>query len=213
MFKANRNIFQNFEAGILAYFKNDPKLNNSEFPAIHSIKSRIKSDKSLKRKLIAKQRNGIILSPENIFQEITDLCGIRILHIHQSQFLEIHNSIQKQLDSGDWILVEEPKAYTWDIDAIAFFKSLGIKPTQKDTLYTSTHFVIRPNNKSPVTAEIQIRTLFEEIWGEIDHFLNYPEQTRKMACKEQLRVLAKFVSTGSRLVDSIFYAAGKSFKV
>ena len=46
--------------------------------------------------------------------------------------------------------------------------------------------------------------LFEEIWGEIDHTINYPYPTEIVACKEQLRVLAKLVSTGTRLADSIF---------
>jgi putative GTP pyrophosphokinase len=58
-----------------------------------------------------------------------------------------------------------------------------------------------------VTCEIQVRTLFEEIWGEIDHTLNYPDTTASVACKEQLRVLAKLASTGTRLADAIFTVA------
>lgn len=59
------------------------------------------------------------------------------------------------------------------------------------------------NDRSFVCCEIQVRTLFEEIWGEIDHSINYPHPTQSVACKEQLRVLAKFISTGTRLADSI----------
>jgi len=46
--------------------------------------------------------------------------------------------------------------------------------------------------------------LFEEVWGEVDHVLNYPQETLIVACREQLRVLAKVVGAGTRLVDSIF---------
>ena len=46
--------------------------------------------------------------------------------------------------------------------------------------------------------------MFEEIWGEIAHSINYPHPTESVACKEQLKVLAKFISTGTRLADSIF---------
>ena len=82
---------------------------------------------------------------------------------------------------------------------------MGIKTEVKDTYYTSVHYVVKPNNaKSDVTCEIQVRTLFEEIWGEIDHTINYPHATNSIACKEQIRVLAKLVSTGTRLADSIF---------
>lgn len=64
---------------------------------------------------------------------------------------------------------------------------------------------MKPNNaKSDVTCETQVRTLFEEIWGEIDHTINYPHATNSIACKEQIRVLAKLVSTGTRLAGSIF---------
>jgi ppGpp synthetase/RelA/SpoT-type nucleotidyltranferase len=75
----------------------------------------------------------------------------------------------------------------------------------KDTFYTSIHYLVKPNNPNAVVCcEIQVRTLFEEIWGEIDHTINYPFQTESIACKEQLRVLSKLVSTGTRLADSIF---------
>lgn len=55
-----------------------------------------------------------------------------------------------------------------------------------------------------LSCEIQIRTLFEEIWGEIDHELNYPNPTESSVCREQLRVLAKVVGAGSRLVSAIY---------
>ena len=68
-----------------------------------------------------------------------------------------------------------------------------------------TIYIVKPNNsKSDITCEIQVRTLFEEIWGEIDHTINYPHETESIACREQIRVLAKLVSTGTRLADSIF---------
>lgn len=70
--------------------------------------------------------------------------------------------------------------------------------------YRSVHYVVKPNNPNPTCCEIQVRTLFEEIWGEIDHNINYPHKTDDIACKEQLRVLSKLVSTGTRLADSIF---------
>lgn len=105
----------------------------------------------------------------------------------------------------DWKLVESPKAYTWEKESQQFFEDLGIQAEVKDTYYTSVHYVVKPNNtKSDVTCEIQVRTLFEEIWGEIDHTINYPHATKSIACKEQIRVLAKLVSTGTRLADSIF---------
>jgi len=160
----------------------------------------------LRDKLKRKQEKGEIMTVETLFNKITDLNGIRLLHLHQQQFPTIHNEIKKQIeDIGEWVFVEEPKAYTWEPESKSFFEELGIKAEVKDTFYTSVHYVIKPNNeRNSVSCEIQIRTLFEEIWGEIDHMLNYPHPTKSIACKEQIRVLSKLVSTGTRLADSIF---------
>jgi putative GTP pyrophosphokinase len=40
--------------------------------------------------------------------------------------------------------------------------------------------------------------------GEVDHMLNYPTPTNIFTSSEQLKVLAKIVSAGSRSVDSLF---------
>ena len=48
-----------------------------------------------------------------------------------------------------------------------------------------------------------MRTLADEIWGEIDHKLNYPHEHSNIACREQIRVLARVTSSCSRLVDAI----------
>lgn len=85
-----------------------------------------------------------------------------------------------------------------------FFHDLGCRCERRDSFYTSVHFVVRPRQDSPLSCEIQVRTLFEEIWGEIDHSLNYPHPTTIASCQEQLRVLAKLVGAGSRLVTSIY---------
>jgi putative GTP pyrophosphokinase len=44
----------------------------------------------------------------------------------------------------------------------------------------------------------------EEVWGEVDHKLNYPHPTESVACREQIRALARSTSSATRLVDSIF---------
>lgn len=117
------------------------------------------------------------------------------------EYTHRYNKIHKQ---KDWTLVEPPKAYTWDPESKQFFESLEIGVEIKESYYTSVHYVVRPRLDSPLCCEIQVRTLFEEIWGEVDHTLNYPTKSENLACREQLKVLAKLVGAGSRLVDSIF---------
>lgn len=197
-------LLEQFLVQVKTFFELNPNLHIAPVPAIHSIKYRIKDPEHLRDKILRKASDGIEVTRDNLFQEITDLVGVRILHLYQEQFVNIHAEIMNKVDSGEWILGESPKAYTWDPETQTFFRELGINPEIKESYYTSVHYLVRPNNKSNLCCEIQVRTLFEEIWGEIDHAINYPHKTESVACKEQIRVLSKLVSTGTRLSDSIF---------
>jgi len=195
-------MYDGFLSAILRYFNEHPDLNQRPLPKIHSIKSRIKEDSHIIEKIDRKKEKGIEVTSENIFEQITDYIGIRILHLHQQQFEAIHTSI---MSNGDWKLKEDPKAMTWDPESKSYYESLGIDTEQRDTYYTSVHYVVQPNNENAVVCcEIQVRTLFEEIWGEIDHAINYPQKTKHVPTGEQLKVLSKLVSTGTKLADSIF---------
>lgn len=187
---------------VLFFFENNPALKG----IVHSVKSRMKDPEHLKDKIQRKLKSGKIIDENNLFTVVNDLIGVRVLYLYQDQFQLIHNELLKKVDeTKDWMFVEAPKAYTWDPETREYFEKLNIHTEVRDTYYISVHYVIKPNNElSNITCEIQVRTLFEEIWGEIDHTINYPHQTEIIACKEQLRVLAKLVSTGTRLADSIF---------
>ena len=97
------------------------------------------------------ERKGPI-TRENIFSRITDIAGIRILHLHLSQFENIHNEIMKAIDEGEYALVEKPKAYTWDPESTAYFERLGLPPHVKESFYTSIHYVIKPNGTTKLLA-------------------------------------------------------------
>lgn len=184
---------------------------------VHSIRHRIKDIDHLLEKIERKNheddskpeedKKGHI-TKDNFFERITDIAGIRVLHLHQSQFEVIHKIIQDQVESGEFALFEAPKAYTWDPDSIGFFRSLGIEVHQKESYYTSIHYVLKPKQESFITCEVQVRTLMEEVWGEIDHTMNYPLVHPDEQCKENIRVLARLVSAGGHLADSIMKRYG-----
>jgi ppGpp synthetase/RelA/SpoT-type nucleotidyltranferase len=203
-FHARAHDFAIFMEGVAALFQRHPKIAFGNFPIVHSIKQRIKSDDHLLKKIIRKQSPERPIAPENCFQEITDYAGVRVLHLRQDDFKTIKEVIDEKIASGDWCLIERPVAYTWDPEYEQFFLNLGCSCERKESFYTSVHFTVRPRADSPLSCEIQVRTLFEEIWGEIDHQINYPQSTKSVTCHEQLRVLAKVVGAGSRLVTSIY---------
>ncbi|WP_446787848.1 (p)ppGpp synthetase [Macellibacteroides fermentans] len=197
-------LLEQFLIQVKTFFELNPTLHTLPFPVVHSLKARLKDSEHLRDKLKRKAENGIKVTKDSLFHEVTDLAGIRVLHLYQDQFETIHKEIMRKVDSGDWVLGELPKAYTWDPETQIFFDRLDISTEVRDSFYTSVHYLVKPNSKSEICCEIQVRTLFEEIWGEIDHAINYPHKTKSIACTEQLRVLSKLVSTGTRLSDSIF---------
>lgn len=181
-------------------------------PLVHSTKARLKDPEHLRKKLARKYLaalqagEDVSIDCANLFQKVTDLVGVRLLHLHTRQLERIHPSILEAFEEARTPLVEAPFARTWDDESRGFFKSLGLETQSSPSLYTSVHYVIQSNSKTIFTAEIQVRTLAEELWGEVDHAMNYPEQCQVAACREQIKVLARVTSSCTRLVDSIFDA-------
>lgn len=192
-----------FMHGVEAYIGEHPSLNVSGREVIHSTKSRMKDREHLREKIARKMKSNHIITPENFFEKITDLAGVRALLIFQEDFEAVDNVVRKRVANGDWHLGERARAYTWDPEAVEFFNKFDLEVSKKETFYTSVHYLVRPRMDSPICCELQVRTLFEEIWGEVDHRMNYPRPSQDIACREQLKVLAKITGAGSRLLDAL----------
>ncbi|MGP2504193.1 RelA/SpoT domain-containing protein [Pantoea ananatis] len=203
-FAREEHLFKIFMTTVVNMFQHEPSLNQYGTPIIHTIKSRLKDKEHLKDKILRKHSAENPITEENFFERVTDLAGVRVLHLYQDQFINIHNFIEHQIQKKEWFYRELPVAYTWDPECREFFNKLGLETKVRESYYTSIHYLIKPKEDSLLTCEVQVRTLFEEIWGEIDHTINYPSPTENASCREQLRVLSKLVSTGTRLADSIF---------
>jgi putative GTP pyrophosphokinase len=204
-YKQHRHNIDTFGTSVRGFLATHPDLTAGDLPAIHSTKYRMKSEDHLRAKIIRKKEDeDRLITPETFLKEVTDLSGVRVLHLHKEQFLAIHEVISQQIATKYWAAFEPPKAYTWDPESEEFFKKMGLATELKASHYTSVHYVVKPNEELPATCEIQVRTLFEEVWGEIDHVLNYPVKTKSIACAEQLRVMAKMVGAGTRLAEAIF---------
>ena len=129
---------------------------------------------------------------------------MRLLHLHTRQINAIDIAIRDVFKESKYELIEGPFARTWDDESRQFFRECGIATHESPSMYTSVHYIIGSASRTRMTAEIQVRTLMEEVWGEVDHTMNYPYPVESLACREQLKVLARVTSSASRLVDSIF---------
>lgn len=142
---------------------------------IHFVKSRVKDPERLIEKIIRKTSerkekysSDFEFSVENYKDEITDLIGVRAIHIFKEDWEDIHNFI-----TSTW-KVAEITANVREGDDTQRFDELNIQVCSRKSGYRSVHYLIEffPTNQK-VIAEIQVRTIFEEGYGEIDHQLRY----------------------------------------
>lgn len=142
---------------------------------VHSINYRIKDTDHLIEKIIRK----VIAHPErsyscdNFYTEITDLIGVRVLHLFKEDWMDIHSYMTE-----NWDFIKDPIAYYRHGDPeriLDFYKEMNCRIKEHPHGYRSVHYLVDSSpGKNQYVAEVQVRTLFEEAWGEIDHVVRYP---------------------------------------
>jgi len=146
-------------------------------PAIHSLNYRLKTTEHLLEKIVRKRMENPdrLISHENYRQELTDLVGIRALHLFKEDWQGIHKYICE-----NWDLSETPVAYVRSGDSkriTDYYRKSDCLVQEHKYGYRSVHYLLRTRPKNEdFLVEVQVRTLFEEAWGEIDHRVRYPHE-------------------------------------
>lgn len=126
---------------------------------IQTIKSRIKKPLSIIEKL---QRRGFDVTVENMYKELTDIAGVRVI----CSFVEDIFKLAEMLMSQD------------DIEVLAV-KDYITKP--KDNGYRSLHLILSipiylSSEKKKMTVEVQFRTIAMDFWASLEHQLKYKKK-------------------------------------
>lgn len=141
---------------------------------VHSTRYRLKDPEHLIEKIIRKKvKNPVLdITPDNYCDIITDLIGVKVLHLFKEDWESIHDYIIET-----WDLVEQPKAHIREGDATSTFEEKSCQIVKHPFGYRSVHYLLslKPS-KNLMVAELQVRTIFEEAWSEIDHQIRYPYQ-------------------------------------
>jgi len=210
-YQSKHNLFETFAKSVVLAIEQ-----HSELPKYtHFLKHRTKDPDHLRHKLNRKvldgKKHGKTLSfdESNLFQKINDLAGVRLIHLHTEQMKYIHSHLMEVISELQYKLMEAPTANCWDLEYEKLFKDIGIATKSRESMYTTVHYVVEANQRTKITCEIQVRTLMDEVWGEVSHRVNYPDESSSEICKDQLKILARLTTGCTRLVDSIF----KSHKV
>ena len=174
-------------------------------PMIHSVKSRIKEPDRLIEKIIRKTEDRRLkygddfqFSLNNYKNEINDLIGIRVIHIFKDQWQDIHEFITKT-----WKVIEVT-ANVREGDNTKKFEELNIEVRSRISGYRSVHYLVEfyPTNEK-VIAEIQVRTIFEEGYGEIDHRLRYSHIEIPEILKSNLLLFNRIVGSADEMASLI----------
>ena len=208
-FVQNRHLFKSLAESLVGHLTTHPELAQQ----IHFIKWRVKEASSLKeklrRKVIEEKTRPVLersesISESNLFERVVDLAGVRILHLHTEQIRVMHQLILGVLDEHRYTLKREPTANCWDIEYEKLFQEFGFNTVSRESMYTTIHYDVVANQRTKLTCELQVRSLMDEVWSEVSHRINYPSETPIVSCRDQLKVLARLTTGGTRLVDSIF---------
>lgn len=164
---------------------------------VHSLKIRVKDSEHLIEKIIRKriEEPDRQINLQSYKTEITDLIGVRALHLFKDDWVNIHNSIREI-----WELHEKPKAYIRSGDSEQSFEDQDCQISQHKAGYRSVHYLIRSQpTKNMFIAEIQVRTIFEEGWSEIDHKLRYPYDTENALLAEYLAIFNRLAGNADEM--------------
>lgn len=174
-------------------------------PMIHSVKSRIKDPDRLIEKIIRKTEDRKLkygedfqFTLDNYKNEINDLIGIRVIHIFKDQWQDIHEFITKT-----WKVIEVT-ANVREGDNTKKFEELDIEVRSRISGYRSVHYLVEfyPTNEK-VIAEIQVRTIFEEGYGEIDHRLRYSHVEIPEILKSNLLLFNRIAGSADEMASLI----------
>lgn len=201
----------------------------------YAYKFRVKS----KEDLLAKKQRKLDEKPHYKITDITDVIGVRLVTLFKGEMLTVFANLIDLLSTptegspllqaipeeiivykGDSALDDFPNEFK--TIAKSHFKSAQVKVEVSKEKYSSIHVICRHSstveelteneNHYRLPIEIQIRTVFEDAWGEIDHKYGYVVREGKDAgkpinnfqhIKGHLKVLKDFCDASMEYAECI----------
>ncbi|MEC6830414.1 hypothetical protein VXS06_01385 [Photobacterium toruni] len=146
---------------------------------VHSVRWRVKKPQHLMEKIVRKTQSNTVtfkakylgINQYNYDAIVTDLIGVRALHLFKDDGLAIHDYLM-----GKWQYEEPPVYYVRNgDDEVSAELPEDIKVKIHPAGYRSLHYVFGSElQQRCIFTEVQVRTIFEEAWTEIDHKIRYP---------------------------------------
>lgn len=186
------------------------RVGEEENVKIDTIFGRAKNPEHLIEKIIRKialenKEKYSRISKENYLSVLTDIIGIRILVLAKEDWKIADDIIRTIFQSS----IREAKAYVCYGDRKIFNEKL-LTPDYTNKGYRSQHYVTRWGQ---YYAEIQVRTLAEEVHGCLEHRVRYPYRVDNKFLKRYGKVISQNVSQLDALISTCVCLNDKTLDV
>ncbi len=155
---------------------------------IETIKSRMKSPKSIIKKLWRKE---LPFTVESIEKNIRDIAGVRVICAFPEDVYLLAEYLLKQ-------------------DDITLVRVKDYIKSPKKTGYRSLHLIVQvpiflANEKRMVNVEIQLRTIAMDFWASLEHKMQYKKDSLDNAREiaEELKVCAEKITQLDQMMQNI----------
>ena len=176
---------------------------------IYHTKTRIKFVDTAMRKLVNEPKYGGF--NKDALQKLEDVLAARIVVFFPHQLKWIDDVLRRSP-----VLKISGKMPPKSFHDAATLERLGLSAdafdarNRKQSGYSSLHYIVRftkgglPDAPHP-WFEIQVRTIAEELWGEIEHHIGYkPERRTAFSVQRQFRVISEHLQAVDLHLDFIY---------
>lgn len=169
---------------------------------IHLMKWRIKSADSAYLKTKRKAKTSL--------DDVTDIGGFRVLCMFEQDIIPAHKCLVSLLKSQGFGL-REFRIFNWHDKTTIEVLQAEVRShfsdqyteviDDKESGYRSLHYVVtRQSNGKLCNIEIQLRTLLQDVWAELEHALSYKQGSTHPHIKKSFSLLARDLETSDNLI-------------
>lgn len=199
-----------------SYFANILQFGDS----VNSVKWRIKDPIHLLQKIVRKRKEAIkeqdknskymTIDVENYKNIVNDLIGLRAIYLFKADWYKVNDFILKEFKVCENEPITIYYAPNDDLTQIpdnnfieANNKKYNLKKKVKEkTNYRSTHYLIEGIPPHNFKFELQTRSILEETWGEIDHYVRYPNFENHSELVRRMSILNGALSACEQMVST-----------
>lgn len=192
---------------------------NAKDVPIHSYGGRVKDPYHLIEKIVRKRSSNdekySNISVENYYMYVTDLIGCRLLVVYKDDWKKVHDYLCSKIENNSEYYIK-PNQYTESFQLghgkLCFAEKpvihlrlgddtssyVGVEGVDIDSkrYYRSVHYIVRYKD---VYIELQIRSIYEEAWGEVDHDILYPYFKEEKTLVDFSKIINRIAGTGDEI--------------